>query len=93
MDTPKKRRSGGHVGSSKGQDKRVQCTNCGAFVPRSKAKIVTQRVSLVDSKVFAELKKGGAIIQSAQKKTYLCISCAVHRGVVSQRPANERKNR
>ncbi len=90
---PKKRRSGGHQGSNKGQDKNIQCTNCGRYVPRSKAKIVTQRINLVDAKIFGELKKTGAIIQSAQRKSYLCISCAIHRGVVSQRPRDERKNR
>lgn len=89
---PKKRKSGGHTGSNKGKDTNVQCSNCGRFVPRSKAKAVTRRTSLVDAKMYAELKKAGAIIQPAQTRQWLCVSCAVHSHQVSQRPKEERKN-
>ena len=89
---PKKRKSGGHTGSNKGKDTNVQCSNCGRFVPRSKAKAVTRRTSLVDSKMFGELKKAGTIIMSGQSRNWLCVSCAVHSHQVSQRPKDERKN-
>ncbi|MHA1150318.1 MAG: 30S ribosomal protein S26e [Promethearchaeota archaeon] len=88
---PKKRRSGGKTGSSKGNYNKVQCTKCGRFVARSKAKAVTRRTSLVDSRMYTELKKSGTIIMSGQNKKYYCISCAVHSHQVSQRAKSERK--
>ncbi|KKL52491.1 hypothetical protein LCGC14_2284910, partial [marine sediment metagenome] len=69
---PKKRKSGGKSGSSKGHYARVQCSKCGRMVARSKAKAVTRRVSLVDSRMFAELKKTGTIIQTPSTKKYYC---------------------
>jgi len=88
---PKKRKSGGKTGSRKGHYSQVQCTKCGRMVPRSKAKAVTQRVSLVDGRMYAELKKTGTIIQTPSKKKYYCISCAVHNHQISQRNKNLRK--
>jgi len=88
---PKKRKSGGKSGSRKGHYSQVQCSKCGRFVPRSKAKAVTQRVSLVDGRMYAELKKTGTIIQTPSKKKYYCISCAVHSHQISQRNKNLRK--
>jgi small subunit ribosomal protein S26e len=88
---PKKRKSGGRSGSSKGHYARVQCSKCGRFVARSKAKAVTRRVSLVDSRMYTELKKAGTIIQAPSKTKYYCISCGVHMGRISQRAKNERK--
>lgn len=61
------------------------------MVARSKAKAVTRRVSLVDSRMYAELKKTGTIIQTPTKKKYYCISCAVHSHQVSQRNKSERR--
>ncbi|MBD3341838.1 MAG: 30S ribosomal protein S26e [Candidatus Lokiarchaeota archaeon] len=88
---PKKRKSGGKTGSSKGSHNTVQCAKCGRFVPRSKAKAVTSRTRLVDGRMLAELKKQGTIILSGSTKKYYCISCAVHSGRVSQRDKEERK--
>ncbi len=88
---PKKRKSGGKSGSRKGHYSQVQCSKCGRFVPRSKAKAVTRRVPLVDGRMYAELKKTGTIIQTPSKKKYYCISCSVHMGNVSQRAKAERK--
>ncbi|TXT62592.1 MAG: 30S ribosomal protein S26 [Promethearchaeota archaeon] len=87
----RKRKSGGKTGSSKGRYKRVQCSKCGRSVPRSKAKVVTTRTRLVDSRMHKELKKEGTIILGGSHRKYLCISCAVHSGVVSQRAEEERK--
>ncbi|MHA2036597.1 MAG: 30S ribosomal protein S26e [Promethearchaeota archaeon] len=88
---PKKRKSGGKSGSRKGQYTKVQCTKCGRTVARSKAKAVTRRVSLVDSRMYTELKKTGTIIQTPTKTKYYCISCAVHQHNVSQRAKSERR--
>jgi len=61
------------------------------MVARSKAKAVTRRVSLVDSRIFSELKKTGTIIQTPSTKKYFCISCAVHGKNISQRAKAERR--
>ncbi len=88
---PKKRKSGGKTGSRKGSYSKVQCTKCGRFVPRTKAKAVTRRTNLVDSRMYGELKKAGTIIMGGQNKMYYCISCAVHSHQISQRAKIERK--
>jgi len=88
---PKKRKSRGKSGSNKGHHGSVQCSNCGRFVPRSKAKAITRRTSLVDAKVYGELKKAGTIIMSGQARKWLCVSCAVHSHHISQRAKEERK--
>ena len=93
MSMPKKRKSGGKTGSSKGSYKQVQCTKCGRFVPRSKAKAVTRRTNLVDSRMYGELKKAGTIIMGSQNKMYYCISCAVHSHQISQRDKSTRKGK
>jgi small subunit ribosomal protein S26e len=89
---PKKRKSGGKSGSSKGHHARVQCSKCGRFVARSKAKAVTKKVSLVDGRMYSELKKSGTIIQAPVKTKYYCISCAVHGHQISQRDKSLRKS-
>ena len=89
---PKKRKSGGKTGSSKGNYSKVQCTKCGRFVARSKAKAVTRRTNLVDARMYGELKNTGTIILGGQNKNYYCISCAVHSHQISQRDKNLRKS-
>ncbi|MHA1914883.1 MAG: 30S ribosomal protein S26e [Promethearchaeota archaeon] len=88
---PKKRKSGGKSGSRKGQDNKVQCYKCGRTVARSKAKAVTRRTSLVDSRMYTELKKSGTIIQSSSSRKYYCISCAIHSHQISQRDKSLRR--
>ena len=88
---PKKRKSGGKTGSKKGNYGKVQCTKCGRFVARSKAKAVTRRTNLVDARMYGELKKAGTIIMGGQSKKYYCISCAVHGHQVAQRDKSLRK--
>jgi small subunit ribosomal protein S26e len=90
---PKKRSSGGRSKGSKGRSGMVQCSYCGALVPRDKAKRVTRWTSLVDSRLLKELQQQGASISRARTTKYLCISCAVHRGVVKVRGKEERKSR
>ncbi len=88
---PKKRKSSGKTGSSKGKHRMIQCSKCGRHVARSKAKVVRRRTNLVDGRMHKELKDSGTIIISGQERKFLCISCAVHSGLVSQRAEDERK--
>ena len=88
---PKKRKSGGKTGSSKGNYNKVQCSQCGKLVPRSKAKAQTRRTNLVDARMYGELKKTGTIILGGQNTKYYCVSCAVHRHIVSQRDKSDRR--
>ena len=69
----------------------VQCSICGAQVPRDKAKRQTRFTSLVDSRLLKELQTQGSTIQRTKVMKYYCISCAVHRGVVQVRGKEERK--
>jgi len=71
----------------------VQCSYCGGLVPRDKAKRVTRWTSLVDYRLMKELRDQGARIARTKTTKYLCISCAVHRGVVKVRGKEERKSR
>ena len=88
---PVKRKSRGRAKGSKGKGALVQCCGCGQQVPRDKAKRVSRRVSLVDSRLYKELRQKGTYIASRTETTYYCISCAVHRGVVKVRSKNERR--
>jgi small subunit ribosomal protein S26e len=88
---PKKRSSGGRSKGGKGRSGMVQCSFCGAQVPRDKAKRTTRYTSLVDSRLFKELRDQGSQIARYRTTKYLCISCAVHRGVVKVRGKSERK--
>jgi ribosomal protein S26 len=65
--------------------------NCGKQIPRSKAKAFTKKVSLVDYRMYTELKKQGSLIQAPVKKAYLCISCAIHKRKIAQRAKTDRK--
>ena len=91
MGLTKKRSSGGRSKGGKGRSGMVQCSYCGAQVPRDKAKKVTRYTSLVDPRILNELKEMGARITRTKTTKYLCISCAVHRGVVNIRSKEERK--
>ncbi len=88
---PKKRSSGGRSKGGKGRAGTVQCSFCGAQVPKDKAKRTTRYTSLVDSRLLKELKQQGAQIARYRTTKYLCVSCAVHRGVVKVRCKVERK--
>jgi small subunit ribosomal protein S26e len=88
---PKKRTSGGRSKGGKGRSGMTQCSFCGAQVPRGKAKKVTKYTSLVEPRLLKELRESGAQIARYQTTKTLCISCAVHRGVVKIRGKAERK--
>ena len=87
----KKRTSGGRSKGDKGSSGMVQCSICGALVPRDKAKKQTRYTSLVDSRLLKELQTQGSTIQRTKVTKTYCISCAVHRGVVKVRGKDERK--
>ena len=90
---PKKRKSGGRSKGGQGRSGSVQCSFCGAQVPRDKAKRITRYTSLVDSRMLKELRDQGAQIARYRTTKYLCVSCAVHRGVVKVRGKEDRKSR
>jgi small subunit ribosomal protein S26e len=87
----KKRSSGGRSKGDKGSSGTVQCSICGALVPRDKAKRQTRYTSLVDSRLLKELQQQGSTLTRTKVTKYYCISCAVHRGVVKVRGKDERK--
>lgn len=88
---PKKRKSRGRSKGSKGRNEYVTCSQCGARVPRDKAKKVTVRVPLVDPALAKELQSKGAFVPTTVVTKYYCISCAVHFGIVKVRAREERK--
>jgi len=61
---PLKRASRGRRKGGKGSSDRIQCTNCGATVPKDKAKKVTSRLNLVEHQLAKELRAQGAYIAS-----------------------------
>lgn len=88
----KKRKSRGRSKGGKGRSDFIHCSNCGALVPRDKAKKVTARVSLVEPTLARELRQAGAYIASPTLTKFYCVSCAVHYGVVHVRAKTERRN-
>jgi len=90
---PVKRKSRGRSKGGKGKGALVQCSMCGQLVPRDKAKRVSHRVSLVDSALYRELRQKGTYVSSRMDTKYYCVSCAVHRGVVTVRAKEERRKR
>ncbi len=90
---PTKRKNRGRGKGAKGHEPMVQCDNCGAFVPRSKITRVTRRVSLVGGDLARELKKQGAYIAEAVVTKNLCVSCAIHYGVLKVRARESRKRK
>lgn len=88
----KKRKSRGRSKGGKGRGDTVYCSNCGASVPRDKAKKVTTRLSLVEPTLARELRAAGAYIASPTQTRYYCISCSVHYGIVKVRAKSERRS-
>ncbi|MCL2642509.1 MAG: 30S ribosomal protein S26e [Candidatus Bathyarchaeota archaeon] len=90
---PVKRKSRGRAKGGKGSSSLVQCVNCGAMVPRDKAKRSTRRVSFVEPQLAKELRQKGTFLASWVDTKYYCISCAVHRGIVKVRAESERHSK
>lgn len=86
-----KRKSRGRAKGQKGAEPTVQCDNCGAFVPRSKIQRVTRRYSIVGGDLAKELRQSGTYIAASPLTKNLCISCAIHFGVLKVRSRDERK--
>ncbi|HUI86859.1 MAG TPA: 30S ribosomal protein S26e [Nitrososphaerales archaeon] len=87
----KKRKSRGRSKGGKGSSVVIHCSNCGAAVPRDKAKKVTTRMSLVEPTLARELRQQGAYIAAPTQVRYYCVSCAVHYGIVKVRARSERR--
>ena len=88
----KKRKSRGRSKGGKGSSGFISCSNCGALVPRDKAKKVTTRLSMVEPLLARELRAAGAYIAAPTTVRYYCISCSVHYGIVNVRAKSERRN-
>ena len=88
---PKKRQNRGRHKGAKGHVGVVQCDNCGRIVPRDKAICIRTYYSPVDPQLARELEKKGAIIMRYPVEKCYCISCAIHYGLVRQRPREARK--
>ena len=88
---PLKRASRGRKKGGKGSSDRIQCSNCGATVPRDKAKKVTSRINLVEHSLAKELRAQGAYIAAPTVLKYYCISCAIHFGILKIRSADSRR--
>ncbi len=87
----KKRTSRGRSKGGKGHASLVQCSNCGRWVPRDKAKKVTSKLNLVEPTLAKELRSSGAYIAAPTIIKYYCVSCAVFYGVVKVRSESERR--
>ena len=90
---PKKRKSRGRHKGGKGKEPMVQCDECGALIPRSKAVRVTKKYSPIDPQLARELRSKGAIIPMYEVTKTLCIRCAIFRGIIKIRSEEERKKR
>jgi small subunit ribosomal protein S26e len=88
---PKKRASRGRSKGGKGSSGSVHCSQCGALVPRDKAKKVTGRITLVEPMLAKELRASGAYIPMSTDVKFYCVSCAVHRGIVKVRSESDRR--
>ncbi|MFQ6025462.1 MAG: 30S ribosomal protein S26e [Nitrosopumilaceae archaeon] len=90
---PLKRASRGRRKGGKGSSDRIQCSNCGATVPKDKAKKVTSRLSLVEHQLAKELRAQGAYIAAPRVLKWYCISCAIHFGILKIRSEATRRDR
>ncbi len=90
---PKKRKNRGRAKGGKGRSDHIQCDICGGLVPRDKAKKTTTYISPVDATLARELRSKGTFIARTKVEKYLCVSCAVHRGMVKVRAKVERNLR
>ncbi|RLE61027.1 MAG: 30S ribosomal protein S26e [Thermoprotei archaeon] len=90
---PKKRKSRGRHKGGKGKEDLVQCDDCGALIPRSKAVKITRPVIPIDYQLARELRAKGAVIPQYYVTKYLCVRCAIHRGIIKIRSEDERKSR
>ncbi len=78
----KRKNRGRNKGKGKGRSGYISCSNCGARVPRDKAKKFTKYYYPVERTLAKELEKSGAIINRQKRTKYYCVSCAVHYGLV-----------
>ncbi len=93
MFMPLKRASRGRRKGGKGSSDRIQCVNCGATVPRDKAKKITSRLNLVEHALAKELKTQGTYIATPKILKWYCISCAIHFRILKIRSESSRRQR
>lgn len=60
-------------------------------MPRDKAKRISTWPNYIEPQIRKELLQKGARISTVKTMKWLCISCAVHRGVVKVRAKEERR--
>lgn len=65
-----------------GRTKSVECTQCGALIPRDKAVEKVKRGLPLDRQLIKTLKDQGARIHAGKTTVYYCVSCAKHRKYV-----------
>lgn len=87
----KKRKSGGRSKGQSGRGPSVQCSKCGRYVPRDKAKKHTRNVTIVDHETSKMIRKQKGYVPRKRVTSYLCVSCAVHTGKVKIRARIDRK--
>jgi ribosomal protein S26 len=64
------------MGSRRGRDRLVYCTNCGRAVPRSKAMSYQRR-----TRFSTDLRGDENVSYIGNVDVYYCISCAKHLGI------------
>lgn len=62
-------------------------------MPRDKAKRISTWPSYIEPQIRKELLQKGTTISTVKSMKWLCISCAVHRGVVKVRAKDERRSK
>ncbi len=89
---PKKRKSGGRSkGHGTGRSGYLTCDFCGRRMPADKIKKVTFWYSPIDYQLKKELIKQGSRVPRYKVTKYVCIRCAVHRGIIKIRAEKDRK--
>ncbi len=89
---PKKRKSSGRSkGHGAGRTGYLTCDFCGRRMPMDKIKKITRWYSPVDPQIRKELKKQGSRVPVYRVTKYICIRCAIHRGIIKIRAEEERK--
>lgn len=86
-----KRKNRGRKKGSSGRKSRVQCSSCGAMIPRDKAKRVTRFVSVVDRRIAEELRKKGTYLPRRKITKFYCVKCSVHHHIASPRQQEKRQ--
>ena len=93
----KKRKNNGRAKMNRGSSDVVNCENCRRVVQKDKAiRRFTVR-NIIPNSAMRDVSNQSAYreyeLPKVYRKSYFCISCAVHRKIVRARREEERKNR